>query len=206
MEFEFRTKIAYVLGITKDVLTKYLAPMLIALVATAINAGCGGSNGSDGDSSSSGSPASTYEVVASTTVATAAYPEDQLVPRIERICRKAWPVVIDNFVKYRSWQDSKESSRKLFAKSARLSLMAGIDFHIFDEIYQLGAPRGEERGIEEMIGSMQLAVELAQKGLEPVSTVPRIARLFADYNERAESYGLDECLVDEARLGRLEAR
>jgi hypothetical protein len=143
-------------------------------------------------------------VVADTTVAPASFPEAQLVPRINGICRKAWPIIIDNFTEYRSWQGQKESP-KLFTKVARLSLMAGIDFHIFDYVYNLGAPPSEQRKIEEIIGTMQSAVERGQKGLAPVSTVAQVDKLFSDYNRMAQRYGLGECLVDKARLGRLES-
>jgi cobalamin biosynthesis protein CobT len=128
------------------------------------------------------------------------------VPRIQRICRTAWPVIIDDFVSYRRWEESKPGKargRSLFAITAELTLMASIDYHIFDTIYQQGAPEGEERNVEEIIGAMQSAIERGQKGLAPVSSVQQLEELFAEYNRRARNYGLDECLVDGARLSRL---
>jgi hypothetical protein len=143
-------------------------------------------------------------VEASTTVTTANLTKAQFIPRVNKICRQAWVIILDNFTQFSSGQDPNVSEKKRFAEAVQLSLLAGIDFHIFDEIYDLGAPRGEEREIEEMIGSMQSAVERGQKRLVPISSVQQVSKLFDDYNKRARQYGLDDCLVDEAQLGELK--
>lgn len=129
----------------------------------------------------------------------------QFFAKTDKICRQAWVIVLDNFAEYSSWQDPKVAKRKRFEEAVQLSLMAGIDFHIFDEIYNLGAPKGEERETEEIIGAMQSAVERGQKKLAPIASVAQITELFGDYNRRASQYGLsDECLVDEAHLQPIE--
>ena len=87
---------------------------------------------------------------------------------------------------------------------APIGACAVIDFHIFDSIRILGAPQGEEREIEEIIGPMQSAVERGQKKLVPVSSVAQVSTLFGEYNRRARQYGLDDCLVDESHLKKLE--
>jgi hypothetical protein len=161
--------------------------------AIAMSVGCGG----DAEQ--------TYSVMADTTVTTASFPEPQLIPRINKICRQAWGVILDNFVEYSSTQNPTEPAKKRFTEAVRLSLLAGIDFHIFDEIYRLGAPRGTKRDVEEIIGSMQSAVERGQKNLAPVSSVAQVSALFGYYNQRARRYGLGDCLVDEAHLHRLKA-
>ena len=170
----------------------------MALALTVPVVGCGGSGaGSEGGGT-------TYNVEADTTVTTAKIAKAGYVPRVNAICRKAWRVISENFAQYSSWQKPNAPERKRFENSVRESLTAGIVFHIFDNIYNLGAPKGEEGEVEEIIGTMQSASERAQKGLAPVSTISDVADLYSEYNQRARRYGFDECLVDEARLRTLE--
>jgi hypothetical protein len=174
--------------------------MLIAWVVTpAALAGCGGDSGG---ASAEGGHA--YSVEADTTVTTANIAKARFIPRVNKICRQAWVVILSNFTEYSETQDPKLSKRARFAEAVQLSLMAGIDFHIFDLIYRLGAPPGEERETEKIIGSMQSAVEQGEKRLVPISSVAQVAALFGDYNQRARRYGLDDCLVDNARLRKLK--
>jgi len=188
--------IAYHLVIDMQRLSNTAGLFCIAVLAVAAAGGCGGSNGD---------PANDYSVVASTTVAAASFPEAQLVPRINSTCRSVWGKILDNFAKYSRWHENDPGTpREHFAENVRLSLMAGIDFHIFDRIVNMGAPPSQKREIEVIIGTMQSAVERAQKKLAPVGSVAEVSSLFAEYNQRARRYGLDECLVDEARLGGLE--
>lgn len=128
----------------------------------------------------------------------------QFVKRVNKICREGWVTIFDNWNVYSSTQDPTLSEKERFIDAARLSLMAGIEFHIFDEIFRLGGPTGEEREVEVMIGTLQSAIERAQKGLAPIDSVAQVTELFDDYNQLARQDGLDECLVDEARLQRLE--
>jgi hypothetical protein len=167
-------------------------------------AGCGGES-SSGDELSSHSD--TYDVEADTTMTTAAnLDQAEFLARTEEICRRAWKPILKNFAEYSSWQHRKMPERKRFVEAVQLTLLASIDFYIFDEIYNLGAPKGEERETEEIIGTMQSAVERGQKKLEPIASVAQIVNLFDEYNRRASRYGLsDECLVDEPHLRPIEA-
>jgi hypothetical protein len=166
----------------------------MTLAAAVIGVGCGGS-GDDED---------TYSVEADTTVTTAAVAKASYIPRINFICRKAWREISDNFAEYSSWQSPGMPERKRFEVTARESLIAGIVFYIFDGIYNLGAPQGEEREVENVIGTMQSASERGQKRLAPVSSISDVTDLYGEYNERARRYGLNECLVDKARLRTLK--
>lgn len=173
-----------------------LAGAVIACVALSV--GCGGSSGAEG---SSGRP---YSVEADTTVTTAkeiAPPTYR--PRVNKLCREAWAIIVKNFSSYSSTQEASLSRKKRLEEAIQLSLLAGIDFHIFDEIYRLGAPSGMEREVERMIGSMQSAVEQGEKKLIPIETTAQVAHEFADYNRQAHRLGLDDCLVDEAHLNKL---
>jgi hypothetical protein len=130
--------------------------------------------------------------------------QPQFILRVSKICRRAWVTILDNFAKYSSWQDPKVSKRKRFEEAVQLSLMAGIDFHIFDQIRNLGAPKGDEREIEEIIGPMQSAVEREQKKLVPISSVAQVSAPFDGFNQRASEYGIDDCRVNENRLKKIE--
>lgn len=180
--------------ITKELLIKRTPVLLVvAILAAVVGAGCGDSSG-----------AASYNVVADTTVTTASFPKAQLVPRINKICRNAWGTILDNFTEFSRWQDPKMPERKRFEEAVQLSLTAGIVFHVFDSIYRMGAPPSEKRRVEEIIGAQQSASERGQKGLAPVSSIAQVEELYGEYNQLARSYGLDECLVDEARLKKLE--
>jgi hypothetical protein len=174
-------------------LIKCLAPLLTAAIAVAVSAGCGGDSESQ-----------TYSVEAATTVTTAPVAKAGYVSRINKMCREAWVVIYDNFAEYSSWQNSKLDETKRFSDSVRSSLIPGIVFHIFDEIHNLGAPPGEKREVEEMIGSMQSASERGEKKLAPVSSIAQVTDLYDEYNQRASRYGFANCLIDEAHLRKLE--
>jgi hypothetical protein len=166
--------------------------------------GCGGNGDSD---SGSAEGSQTYEVEASTTMTVASPPitKAQFVKRLNKICRKAWVTVRDNFDEYSGTQNPKLSEKARFEEAARLSLLAGLDFHIFDNVRFLGAPKGERREIERIIGPFQASVELGQKERWDAHSVAEVATQFADFNALARQYGLDDCLVNEGHLGALEA-
>jgi len=138
-------------------------------------------------------------------VTTANIGQAEFVKQTNRTCREAWPTIVDNFAKYSSWQDPKLSERRGFAEAVQLSLLAGIDFHIFDEIHDSPVPDGQGDDVEEIIGTMQYAVEQGQQRLAPIATPAQVVALFADYNALAREYGLGDCLVDRARMRQLDA-
>lgn len=158
-------------------------------------AGCGGSSGD-----ASGNSGQTYSVVADTTVTTGEVAPANYVPQINEICRKAWVTIVNNFKDYSSWHKEDGSKKKRFIESVQLSLLAGIEFHIFDSIYRLGTPPGEEHEVEEIIGPLQSAIERGQRSLAPVASKAQVEALFDEYNQRARLYGFDDCLVDMAHL------
>jgi hypothetical protein len=197
-----RRPIAYLFLITRKLLSKQLASLLVMTAASAtLVAACGGGSGDQTSSSGqTGSSDQTYSVESDTTVTTASIAQSKYVPRINRICRKAWGVIVNNFAEYSKWQNPAFSARRRFIEAVRLSLIAGLTFYIFDPIHRMGAPRGEESEMEEVAGALQSASERAGKGLAPVSSVAQVAALYGDYNQRARAYGLDDCLVDAAHL------
>lgn len=177
-------------------LTKRLASSLLVVSLVMAFAGCG----SDGDSTDAG-----FRVQASTTVTTGSLGKPQFVHRVNQLCREGWVIILDNFTKYSSWQEGDGLTRQeIFAKSVKESFLAGFDFHVFDEIYRLGGPEGEEESVEDVIGALQLAVERGQRQLR-VTTPAQLDSLFADYNRRALEYGFVDCLVDAGRVRRAQA-
>lgn len=170
--------------------------MTIAIAALLV--GCG--------SNSDGSGSDGYEVRADTTVTVAEPPltKRQFVARVNKLCREAWDTVHDNWDVHVSAQEPELKGRERFQEAVRASLLAGIDFHIFDGIYDLGAPPGEERQIEEIIGPFQLAVELGQMERWKADSIADVAAQFERYNGRASRYGLDDCLVGKSNLRGLE--
>lgn len=175
-----------------------LALPLMAMLAAALAQGCGG----DG----SGEGGYTPEAAITMTAAKPPLSKEQFVGRTNRICRKAWRTVLENWADYTSWQDTEVSKRKRFEEAVRLSLLAGIDFHIFDNIRALGSPPGEEEAIEAIIRPFQVAVELGWKERWRAYSVADVVPHFATYNRRARTYGLDDCLVDAPHLRLRELR
>jgi hypothetical protein len=169
--------------------------ILILIAASVAVAGCG----------SETDPREDFTVRASTTVATGPLDRKRFVVRVNRICRKAWVEVLGNFSRYSGWPDqARLSEQDAFAKSVRLTFLAGYDFYVFDEIYNLGGPPEEERQVEEIIGELQRAVELGQRRIR-VESAGELTELFAGYNRLARGYGLDDCLVDGERVKRAQA-
>jgi hypothetical protein len=176
-------------------LTSLLVGVLV-IATTASAAGCGG-----GDDSSAGETRP-YDVVASTTVtvATPRLTKAKFVRRMNELCRGAWRKVIHNWDLYSGTQDPKLSEAKRFEEAVRLSLLAGIDFHIFDNFVLLGVPPGETKNIERIIGPFQEAVELGQKNRWRAHDTAEVAAQFRVFNQRASQYGLDDCLVTESHM------
>lgn len=182
-----------VFAITKGISIKLLASISLAAIALgAVVSGCGG-----GGDSASGAGGTTHSVEAATTMTTGSLSKAQFIAHLNQLCGKEWAEIRQNFRQYSSWQDPRMSEKKRFGEAIQLSLLAGIDFHIFDNIRLIGAPEGEESQIEEIIGPMQYAVETGQQRVMIYSPA-QLWALFGEYNQRAGRYGLDACLVNEA--------
>lgn len=169
---------------------------LILAVAIA-SAGCGGTDGANGDRP--------YTVDASTTMLVTDITKAQFVAYMNKVCRQAWITITDNFAKHRSWQDPTESEKDGFADAVRNSLMASIIFHIFDDIRVTGAPPGDARRIERIIGPFQEAAEKGQKEYWTAYSIDEVTVQFETYNRRAQQYGLSDCLVSNAHLRPIES-
>lgn len=174
---------------------------LLTAALCLVLAGCGG------DEQGSG-PGANYTVRASTTMTVASPRLDkaQFISRVNRICREAWATVIDNWHQYSKSQSSGLSEAERFEDAVKRSLLAGIDFHIFDSIRILGAPPGEQKAIEEIIGPFQRSVELGQQRYWRAQNADEVVANFQEYNRLARMYGLNDCLVDQSRLRNIDTR
>jgi hypothetical protein len=179
----------------------------VAVVAVAVVAamapGCGGSGG--GDPSSSGGKE--FSVEADTTMTTArSLTRPKFVAHVNSLCRRKWKFIL-NAVRQTSAITGKlhpqTSGMQRYLRGIRLSYFASLDFHLFDEIHRLGAPPGETRAVENLIGTMQEGVERGER--MRISSRAQLEPLFADYNRVARGYGLDECLIAGAHIPRPEA-
>jgi hypothetical protein len=132
-------------------------------------------------------------------MSTGSLTKPRFVVRVNELCRREWPVIVENFAEYSGVQSPRMSRKDLFAKSVRLSFLAGLDFHVFDNIRRMKAPAGEQRQVEGVIGEMQIAVERGQRELHAYSP-GQLSAQFADYNRAARRYGLVDCVVDGTRL------
>lgn len=175
------------------------ATLIAALLAVAT--GCGGSQPSD-------DPLAGYDVEANTTMTAAKPPlgKAEFVNRVNRACRYAWTRVGENWRRYVDDQDPGISRLARYARAVKSSFLYGIDIFVFDSIRQLGAPPGDERAIEEIIGPFQATVELGWMGRWRARSIPEVVSRFETFNERAARYGLDDCLVDGSHLTRLRIR
>lgn len=184
-------------------MSKQRLAIYVAVMAATAFLGCGGDSGA-GDGSATNE---NFRVVADTTMTTASPPlsKARFIAVTRRICRQGWTVVQDNFRKYLSWREPPETKRERFEKTVQLSLLAGVDFHIFDEIQRLGAASGEERKIEAIIGALQTSVEMGQQLHWRAHTLGEIPPHFRTYNRQAEEYGLSGCAVSMANLRPIEA-
>jgi hypothetical protein len=167
-----------------------------ALATTALASGCGDSGSATGGG---------YNPEASTTVSISGITKAQFVRRVNAVCRRAWIEVIGNWRDYLRSQQSETGGKPTLEEVVRLSLLGGIDFHIFDEILRVGAPIGQEDDIERIVGPFQIAVELGWKKRWRARSMDDVYAQFNEYNDGARRYGLRDCPVDESNLGSLES-
>lgn len=185
---------------------KQATPSLLLLAAVAAVWAIAGCGGDDGSASAGRVPDRGYTVQASTTVGPAIpqLSNAQFLAYINKVCRRAWVTIRQNWDSYSRTQSPEIRGAARFADAVRESLLPGIDFLIFDDIHMLGSPRGDEETIERIIGSLQASVELGQLSHWQAHSVVEIPPHFGEYNQGARRYGLDDCLVNKAHLQAIE--
>ncbi len=176
------------------------AAAIVALVALAM--GCGGA-----DDSPTGSEGREFQVTGADTTVTPveSLTKAEFLAHVNDLCKRKWPFILNaarqtaNFTR-QLHPDTSELQQ--YRRGVRISYYPAIDYHLYDEIQRLGGPPGETQTIEEVLGSMQEAVERGQRTV--TSSAAQIERLFAIYNPIARKYGLDECLFQGRHLPYLD--
>jgi hypothetical protein len=170
-----------------------------AIVALAILAvSCGGA-----DDSATGSDGREFQVTGADTTVTPvnSLTKAKFLAHANDLCRRKWPFILNaarqtaNFTRK---LHPETSELEQYRRGVRISYYPAIDFHLYDEIQRLGGPPGETQTIEEVLGSMQEAVERGQRMV--TSSPAQVEKLFSVYNQIARHYGLDECLFEGGHL------
>jgi hypothetical protein len=127
----------------------------------------------------------------------------RFVARVNRLCRQAWPAIRRNFAVYRSTEDTELSERRRFKQAIGRSLLPEIESRFFTPILSLGAPRGDEAELREIMRWLGEAIELGQggPGAFPITTPVILWDLFDMFNPLARRYGLGQCLVNARHTG-----
>ena len=174
------------------------AALAIATLAAIVAAGCGSSASED----ASGSGEAAFEVRADTTMATAdSLTKQKFLTHVNSLCERKWlPILkaVKQTARVRL-KSPRATQRQRFIVGVKLSYFASLDFHLFDEIHRLGAPPGERRTVERLIGAMQEGVERGERQVTATSP-SQIEAVFTRYNRLARNYGLHDCLVAGAHL------
>lgn len=180
-----------------DLTKRFAISLAVAIASSVLLAACGGE-----DTNVAGSQKHGYVPKASTTMGPASPPlsKSAFLSHMSKVCREAWPSIAYNWMAYRRTQSLQMKRRLRFADAVQKTLMPSIDFLIFDDIHMLGSPRYEEKKLERIIGPMQVAVELGEKGRWRAYTTDEVRQHFHTYNTRARRYGLDDCLVNRVHL------
>jgi hypothetical protein len=152
-----------------------------AFLATAIAlgavllAGCGG-----GSSKSSGATGTSEPA----TIATSSHTKAEFIKLADTICKREETKRLKEVYAYlRQHEKEGKSQRELIVDGMREIFLPEIQTQV-EEIRALGAPKGDERQVEELLSSMQEAAE-SGSSFEP-KVLKRPGRL-------ARAYGLREC-------------
>jgi len=148
--------------------------LLVACIAAAW-AGCGG-GGSD--------PAQA--------VTTSSLTKAQFVKQAEAICTQGRLRALQ----YAPSDDTEQSERDAFTESMQDTLLPALQ-EVVDEIYELGAPRGEEAQVEALLVSLQKGIDSTEELEQP--TFISLEQRLAHAGKLAKKAGLESCVYAEIR-------
>ena len=160
--------------------------------------GCGGST----DNSSNESGETRYTVQAATDVTTGSFTKAQFIKHANAICRRSHGQIEMYYKRYAKEQKPGTSDEDVYAGAMQALIIPGIQFE-FDYIRALGGPKGEERDVEDMVGTMQYAIETGQKS-STITTFEDLREQFADYNVLVRRFGINRCLIDKVPFAELK--
>jgi hypothetical protein len=162
-------------------LSKRLIVLLAAFVAlAAIAAGCGSSDDNSTD---------TVEVDVTVTKA-------ELIKQGDTICKQGNTEIEEGFEQYADENNipkDKEPSDEQGVEIVETVIVPNLKTQS-ELIRGIGAPEGDEEQIEEMLDSLDQAIEEAED--DPESLFNEDTDPFGDANEKAQAYGFSECGED----------
>jgi len=143
-------------------------------------------------------------VRASTDVTTGAYTKAQFIRHANAICKRSHRQIKMYYERYAKEQKPGTSDEDVYAGAMQALIIPGIQFE-FDYIRALGGPKGEERDVEDLVGTMQYAIETGQRS-STINTFEDLREQFADYNRLVRRYGINRCLIDRVPFAELDRR
>lgn len=160
-------------------MSKRLIVLLAGVLALAIAAaGCGSSDDStDTDTAS-----------ADVTITKA-----QLIAQGDAICKQGNEEIEDGFERYAEENDipkNQEPSNKQGVEIVETVLVPNLTTQA-ELIRGLGAPEGDEEEVEELVDSLDEAIESAEE--DPEALFNEDTDPFGDVNQQAQDYGFSEC-------------
>jgi hypothetical protein len=158
--------------------SKRLIAVLMAVAAlAAIAAGCGSDDSTDTDTAS-----------AEVTIT-----KEQLIAQGDAICKQGNEEIEDGFERYAEENDipkNKEPSDEQGVEIVETVIVPNIKTQS-ELIRGLGAPEGDEEQVEELVDSLDEAIEAAED--DPEALFSEDSDPFGDVNQQAQDYGFSEC-------------
>ncbi len=159
-------------------MSKRLIVLLAGVLALAIaSAGCGSSDdGTDTDTAS--------EVTIT---------KKQLIAQGDAICKQGNEEIEDGFERYAEENDipeNQEPSDEQGVEIVETVIVPNIKTQA-ELIRGLGAPEGDEEQVEELVDSLDEAIEAAED--DPEALFSEDSDPFGDVNQQAQDYGFSEC-------------
>jgi len=174
-------------------LKNLLAASVLAATVTAALLGCGGGDSTTG--SSTGTTSSTAGLQAGFTepIKTSSLSKAEFLKQASEICNKGDEHLLELISVYMEEHEvhPHETEEEMIADGVEFVLVPKFQGEI-DQIKLLGAPAGDEKQVEAILGAMQRAIYTLERRDE-ISLATGIDRAFKHAGELALNYGLIEC-------------
>jgi len=157
--------------------SKLLTAAVAAAALVALIAGCGGGDDTTTD---------TVDVDVTVTKA-------QLIKQGDAICKQGNEEIEEGFERFQDENnipDGKEPSEEQGVEIVEQVLVPNLKTQA-ELIRGIGSPEGDEEQIEEMLDSLDQAIEEAEE--DPEALFSEDTDPFGDANEKAQAYGFSEC-------------
>jgi hypothetical protein len=159
-------------------LSKRLILLFAGLLALAIAAGCGSSDDSTNTD---------------TTSVDVTITKEQLVAQGDAICKQGNEEIEEGFERYAEENDipeNQEPSDEQGVEIVEMVLVPNLKTQA-ELLRGLGAPEGDEEQVEELLDSLDEAIETAED--DPEALFNEDTDPFGDVNQQAQDYGFSDC-------------